>query len=89
MRSGVGQLKEFSRSGIWLDILDELGIWLNQIHEQLENHGMECDHRMLDRLGGCAEAVRNFSDIVNVLTDLAEGSKGERDTLLKNLIKGR
>ena len=89
MRSSVGQLKDFQGSGIWSDIVEELEVWLGQIHEQLENHGMASDHRLLDRLGGCAEAVRNFKDIISTLIDLAEDSKGVRDTILNNLTKGR
>lgn len=72
MISTIGQLRDFKESFIWKDITEELDIWLHQIHEQLENHGMASSHRQLDRLGGCAEAIRNFNDILEVLTAVAE-----------------
>lgn len=87
MRSTIGQLRDFKGSVIWTDIVEELEVWLGMIHEQLENHGLAEDHRMLDRLGGCAEAVRNFSDVLDVLIGLAEDSKVERETTLNKLIK--
>jgi len=89
MRSTIGQIRDFRDSAIWQDITQELNVWLDQIHEQLENHHLTADHRELDRLGGCAEAVRNFFDIPMVLIGLAEDSQGERETILNNLIKGR
>ena len=87
MRSSVGQLKDFKSSMIWKDIVEELEVWLGMIHEALENQGVELSHRHLDRLGGCAEAVRNFGDILNVLIGLAEDSRVNRETILNNLIK--
>ena len=90
-----GQIKEFASSAMWKDINAELEIWLGQIHEQLENHGMDCDHRKLDRLGGAAEAVRNFGDILTVLDGIleAENEDGDheydRKPTLNNLTKGR
>jgi hypothetical protein len=87
MRSTIGQLRDFKSSVIWTDIVEELEVWLGMIQEQLENADMELSHRHLDRLGGCAEAVRNFSDILTVLVGLAEDSRVERDTILNKLIK--
>ena len=87
MRSSIGQLRDFKASGIWTDIVEELGVWLGQIHEQLENHGLTESHRQLDRLGGCAEAVRNFSDILEVLIGLAEDSRIKREEILNSMIK--
>jgi len=88
MRSTKGQIEEFKESFIWLDILDELDMWLGQLHEQLENHSLEATHRDLDRLGGCCEAIRNFADILTVLSSLADHEDGQRTTILKNLTKG-
>ena len=89
MRSTLGQLKDFKESVIWADIVEELQIWLDQIRDGLENPGMQVEHRMLDRLGGCAEAIRNFSNIMDVLVALVEDDQGERSTVLNKLIKGR
>jgi arabinogalactan endo-1,4-beta-galactosidase len=93
LRSSIGQLKDFKESTIWLDISDELDIWLHQIHQELENGLVDGElaysARLLDRLGGSAEAVRNFHNMIDVLIDLAEDSKSGRSTILNNLTKGR
>lgn len=63
-----GQLNEFFKSSvIWKDIKDELDIWLEEIHGQLENTDGEFSSRILDRLGGSAEAIRNFRDFGEVM----------------------
>ncbi len=87
MKSSIGQLRDFKSSAIWQDITSELEVWLGQIHEQLENIGVAMEPRELDRLGGCAEAIRNFHDIVDVLIGLAEDRLVERELLLKKLGK--
>ena len=87
MRCSIGQLRDIKAGPFWKDVEEELGVWLLQVHEQLENHGMAATHRELDRLGGAAEAVRNFSDIIEVLIGLAEDDQGARDTVLRSLIK--
>lgn len=63
-----GQLEEFFKSSlIWEDIQMELEIWLDEIHRQLENNDGEFSSRVLDRLGGSAETIRNVQDIGEVL----------------------
>ena len=63
-----GQLEEFFKSSvIWKDVQNELNIWLDEIHKQLENYDGEFSSRVLDRLGGSAETIRNVQDIGEVL----------------------
>jgi hypothetical protein len=63
-----GQLGEFFKSSvIWKDIQDELDVWLDEVHMQLENNDGEFSTRVLDRLGGSAEAIRNFMDFQKVI----------------------
>ena len=63
-----GQLEEFFKSSvIWKDIETELDIWLDEVHRQLENNDGEFSSRILDRLGGSAEAIRNFKDLQKVI----------------------
>lgn len=57
----------FESSLIWEDIQDELSMWLDDIHTQLENNSGELSSRTLDRLGGNAEALRNAMDIGEAL----------------------
>jgi hypothetical protein len=89
MRCSIGQLRDIKAGPFWQDVEDELKVWLLQVHEQLENSGLSASHRELDRLGGCCEAIRNFSDIFTVLIGLAEENTEAREEVLHNLIKGR
>jgi hypothetical protein len=82
MRSTIGQLRDFKESNIWKDMRDELGVWLNEIHGQLENAGVMLEHRSLDRLGGNAETVRNVMDILDVLIGLVDEEDSEPSTPL-------
>lgn len=64
METNRHDLENFFRSSkIWSDIENELETWLEEIHRQLENNGGELSGRILDRLGGNAEAIRNVIDI--------------------------
>ena len=61
-------IREFFESSlIWTDIEEELAIWLDDIHMQMENNSGELSARTLDRLGGNAEALRNVKDIGKAL----------------------
>lgn len=79
--SSKGQLEDFFiSSAVWKDIKEELDIWLDEVHGQLENNDGEMSSRVLDRLGGNAEAIRNFMDFEKVLMtnyDIDQG--GETD----------
>jgi hypothetical protein len=81
MRTTAGQLEEFKKSFIWLDILDELDVWLDQIHLQLENADGHVSHRTLDKLAGNCETIRNVRDILDVMINLAleEVENGRRE----------
>jgi len=60
MKSTIEQLDNFSESFIWQDIMEELESWLKDIHKGLEDAGNTMSDKHLHRLGGNAEAVRNF-----------------------------
>lgn len=80
MSSGVtrGQLTEFFKSSIiWKDIEEELDIWLDEIHVQLENPNGDLSPRTLDRLGGNAETIRNVLSIGEVLLINYDIDQGE------------
>lgn len=63
-----GQIDEFFKSSvIWKDIQEELDVWLLEVHIQLENNDGEFSSRILDRLGGNAEAIKNFGDFRKVM----------------------
>lgn len=63
MRSTIEQMKGFMESLIWQDIKDELDAWLKDIHEGLEDPDGKLPDKALHRLGGNAEAVRNFRNM--------------------------
>ena len=79
MRSSIGQLEEFKKTIIWLDVLDELEIWLRDVHSMLENDKLVLDHRELDRLGGNAEAFHKFEKILDYMIDNIELEQQERE----------
>lgn len=71
--STPAQVKDFIEfSPIWKDMNRELETWLVEIHQMLENLDGEVSYRALDRLGGCAEAVRNLLNFPHVLQVNAE-----------------
>ena len=58
MKCTRGQIEEFKRSRIRDDLRETLDFWIEGVRDQLENPTMEDSHRMLDRYGGTAEALR-------------------------------
>lgn len=62
------QVEDFIKySPIWKDMRNEMDLWLNEIHQRLENLDGELSSRVLDRLGGSAEAIRNLENFPQVL----------------------
>ncbi len=54
--SSAGAFEKFLRGNIWRDMKYELGVWLDNIHLEMENPG---DDRHAFKLAGNAETVRN------------------------------
>jgi len=75
-------IEDFVRhSSVWKDIRTELSIWLGEVHEMLENLDGSLPSRMLDRLGGCAEAIRNFEDLPHtILTNIDSKTEKTKKT---------
>ena len=66
-------LKDFiDNSTIWRDMKSEMDIWLSDIRDQLENNDGQLSVRILDRLGGNAESVRNLMTLPEVLLDIID-----------------
>ena len=73
------QIEEFIKySPVWKDMQKEMKIWLSEIHMMLENLDCCLSHQALDRLGGSAEAVRNFSNFPDVLLSNAKTEKRQK-----------
>ena len=76
IRTNRVELKEFIRNSIiWADIKQELEIWLKDIRDQLENSNGSQSVRILDRLGGNAESVRNLLALPEVMLETLEIDK--------------
>ena len=74
--STFAQVEDFIKfSPVWKDMQMEMKIWLSEIHMQLENLDGELSHRVLDRLGGSAEAIRNLSNFPLILATNAKYEK--------------
>ena len=67
MRCSPKDFADFEKSALWLDIVDELNIWLEEIRDNLEN--VDISLRKVRELRGSAMALRN---VVNILPNLAE-----------------
>jgi len=64
------QLSEFIKySPIWKDLKYELNAWLTDIRNQLENSDGNISPRIMDRLGGNAETVRNVLSLPEILLE--------------------
>jgi len=64
------QLTEFIKySPIWRDLKSELNVWLEDIRNQLENSDGNISPRIMDRLGGNAETVRNVLALPEILLE--------------------
>jgi len=76
--SSIGQLIDFKENSIvWKDIKNELHVWLEDIRDLLENPDGDMSVRVLDRLGGNAETLRNILALPEVLIDILEGQKNK------------
>lgn len=66
-------LKDFiENSTVWRDMKSEMNVWLKDIRDQLENPEGHMSVRVLDRLGGNAESVRNLLVLPEVLLDIID-----------------
>ena len=76
IKSSINEIKDFvNHSIIWQDMLGEMDAWLKDIRDQLENSDGAMSSRILDRLGGNAETLRNLQNLPHVLIDILEGLK--------------
>jgi hypothetical protein len=54
----VDDFERFEESNVWHDMMLELGFWLRDIHDALEDMNLDTPDKVLHRLGGNAEAIR-------------------------------
>ena len=68
-RSSSQAFDEFMGSTVWDDMVQEMQIWLDGLHLELENQGGETPDRVLHRIGGNAQAIRVFMKMPEVIRD--------------------
>jgi len=59
-RNSAEAFKEFEEGSIWQDMLDELALWLEDIHETMEDPDDELSDRVHAKLRGNAETIRKI-----------------------------
>lgn len=72
MRCSPDELTQFEKTSIWLDIVDELNVWLHEIRDNIESTDLELS--AVPELRGSAKALRN---VINLLPNLAEIARQE------------
>lgn len=77
MRSTVGQLKEFKNSFIYKDMMEELGVWLDMVRDQMEMQSNSFEQ--LRVLQGNAETIRNCQHMVDQFIENLEADVDESD----------
>jgi len=74
--SSKNQLQDFVKySPIWKDMETEMKAWLKDIRDQLENNDGSMSYRILDRLGGNAESIRNLLNLPYILIEILDNQK--------------
>lgn len=59
-RNSAEAFKEFEEGSIWQDMLGELVLWLEDVHETMEDPGDELSDRAHAKLRGNAETIRKI-----------------------------
>lgn len=60
---------DFMKSTIWEDIVQEMEVWLEGLHEELEDSGGMTPDKTLHRIGGNAQAIRMFMQMPERIRD--------------------
>jgi hypothetical protein len=78
MMNTAHDFENFEKSSIWKDILEELNLWLDEIHKSSENP--EAEARALFQMQGNAEAIRKVMMLPGeVAINLRQDQKEKRD----------
>ena len=74
MRTSARDWTDFAKSPVWLDMSEELNVWINDLHQQMENPELSAE--LWRRLQGNIEAIRN---VLNMPLILAENLKAQEE----------
>ena len=72
--SSAQEFEDFVKSSIWADIVNELNLWLGDIHVALEDPNGDMEDKALHRLGGNAETIRKVHLMPEVIRDNIKAS---------------
>ena len=70
MRCTPDEIRQHESSNIWLDLVEELDIWLTEIRDNLESDDLPLEQ--MPKLQGSAKALRNVIGMLPILADNAE-----------------
>lgn len=77
-RCSIGQIEEAEKTGFWLDVVDELKAWLEDIRDRLEDPNNELHKDTIFRLQGNAEALRRVMLLPEMIrNNIVADLKGE------------
>jgi len=76
---GLRDWENFERGKFWQYILAEYDLWLEDIRNELEDGGGTKTDKVLHRLGGNAEALRNCKAIVSNIIDVLKAEEEDED----------
>ena len=77
-RCNLRDFEDMSDGSFWLDLREELEGWLEDIHLQLEDADGLASDKDLHRLGGNAQAIRNFMDLPMMMLQNALADREEQ-----------
>jgi hypothetical protein len=76
VRCSPVQWEEFKKTSIYLDIQDELGMWIDDIRNTLEDPDHNLNFELMRSLQGSVKALRRVQNsLIDVLVGLAEERK--------------
>ena len=67
--SSAEDLKSFLDSSVWRDMKSEIELWLDKIHEALEDPDGEENNESTERLRGSAKALRRVLAMPEVMRE--------------------
>jgi len=76
-RCNLQAFEDALEGNFWLDLREELDGWLEDIHLMLEDADGLLSDKDLHRLGGSAQAIRNFMDLPAIMLANAKADREE------------
>lgn len=79
-RSSAESFAEFMKGSIWADMKEEIDLWIEDIHEDLEDPSGLATEKELNRLGGNVEAMRKLKMMPEmIMHNILEDTKRKQE----------